>query len=328
MTLKERLPSTLPLFREQSRLRVIIEAIQSEITELTTDTSEVKDSLFVDTATGQSLDLIGDDFGLIGQRRGRDDAEYRQFLQGLVPVFAGRGTERDVEIAVAAGVTRDPDVVDLRQDFGNREYNVELLDSAWIAHRTGTTRDLAELADPVAVDLIEPVRLLSTEIPVIVDYGQTEIAALETRSEEITPELTFGESRSEELSIGLSAIELDPLSTAGFILSLRELPTADISFGVQATAIRQMTVVADATFVADDFQTSSDTIQQEALSSNDLPPLSTDGFLLSTATFREAPPATPSAGVGDTVITTLSQQGLSSAELGQLSATSFNPLSS
>jgi len=171
-SLKERLPEVLPLFRD-SRLAAVIEAIQSEFDDFKSDTDDVQDSLFIDTADGGSLDQIGADFGLIGRRRGRDDTAYRQFLRSVVPAFDGRGTERDVELAVAAGVAVDPGKIDLRQDFSNREYEVELFD--WTPHRTGTVRDLADLADPVAVDRVDPLYYFSDLVTVAVASDATEI---------------------------------------------------------------------------------------------------------------------------------------------------------
>jgi hypothetical protein len=197
MGLKDRIPSVLPIFREDSDLGAVVDTIDSEFDTFSTDTTDVQDSLFVETAEGQSLDLIGEELSIIARRRGRDDAQYRQFLQGLVPAFDGRGTERDVEVAVAAGVSFDRSEVDLRQDFQNREYEVELFD--WIAHDSATTRTLADLADPVAVDRIDPVYLFS-------DPGAVRLAGGATVTETIQRE-------------GLSSGNLGPLSQRGFTLS-------------------------------------------------------------------------------------------------------------
>lgn len=173
MSFKQRLPSVLPIFQDGSRLATIVDAIDDELQELQNDTGDVQDSLFVNTADGQSLDLIGDDFGLIGQRRGRDDEAFRQFLRSIVPAFDGRGTERDVEVAVGAGVATDPDEIDLIQDFANREYQVELFE--WSAHQTSTVHELADLADPVAVDRIDPLFYYSEAARVGVDASTTAI---------------------------------------------------------------------------------------------------------------------------------------------------------
>jgi hypothetical protein len=218
MSLKKRLPNILPLFRDDSALRVIIESVQAQFDEFRDDTADVKDSLFVETAEGQSLDLIGDEFGIIGQRRGRDDTAFRQFLQGLVPAFDGRGTTSDVELAVAAGVTFDTGLVTLREDFQNREYEVELLDSGWRSHRTGTTRELAEIADPVAVDRTDPVYLFTEPASVAFRAGDVE-TGIETVTDPGEVIISGGDTQSELVAIGLSSDDLSALSTAGFALS-------------------------------------------------------------------------------------------------------------
>jgi hypothetical protein len=218
MTLKDRLPNALPLFRDDSELRVIVESLQAEIDDLRTDTSDVKDSLFIETAEGQSLDLIGEELSVVARRRGRDDASYRQFLQGLVPAFDGRGTASDVRFAVASGVTFDTDAVTLREDFGNREYEVELRNSDWVAHRTGTTRELAEISDPVAVDRIDPVYLFTEPGGVALQAGAVE-TGIETVTETGEVAIEGADAQAELFAIGLSSDDLGALSTAGFELS-------------------------------------------------------------------------------------------------------------
>jgi energy-coupling factor transporter ATP-binding protein EcfA2 len=215
MGLKDRIPSIFPIFREGSDIGTVVDVAESEFDAFGTDTTDVQGSLFVETAEGQSLDLIAEELSVIARRRGRGDAQYRQFLQGLVPAFGGRGTERDVEVAVGAGVTFDPDRVDLIQDFQNREYQVELLNSDWIAHSSTTTRTLADLADPVGVDRVDPVVLRSETGEVAVSGADTETSDLDR--------------------VGLSSADLEPLSTDGFVLSTREAPSAGVVFQTAET---------------------------------------------------------------------------------------------
>jgi len=246
-SLKERLPEVLPRFRD-SRLATVIEAIQAEFDAFRTDTEEVSDSLFINSADGDSLDQIGADFGVIGRRRGRSDTAYRQFLRSLVPAFNGRGTEQDVEITVAASVARDPTVVDLRQDFVNREYQVELFD--WSGHRTGTIRELADIADPVAVDRIDPVFLFSDVGNVVVDGASTE------------PELKsvgLSSDRFNELSVTRKLVTGEvPLQVTG---RLADIDTTDVdTVGLQFDASVNVGVELiaggeETSFVIDSFQT-------------------------------------------------------------------------
>jgi len=298
MSLKERLPEVLPLFRD-SRLATVIEAVQAEFDDFRSDTEDVQDSLFIDTADGGSLDQIGADFGLIGRRRGRGDTAYRQFLRSVVPAFDGRGTERDVEVAVGAGVARAPRFVDLRQDFNNREYEVELFD--WSAHRTGTVHDLADLADPVAVDRVPPVYYFSDEVAVVLASAPTE-TGIETVGGTASPALTAGETVASIFAVGLSSDDLEPLSTDGFVLSIRDAPAARIIFDPPSVE----------------------------LATNPVSPVATPRAGAGGASIRQMTRlsgAAPEPGAGATDATTLTRDGLSSAQLGGLSTTQIPQLS-
>jgi hypothetical protein len=203
------------LLRDDSNIGVIIDAIQDEFDELQNDTDAVQDSLFLPTASGQALDLIGEEFSLVGRRAGRSDAEYRQFLEGLVPVFSGRGTEKDVEISVAAGVS-NPNDVDLLQDFQNLEYQIELLD--WIPHESGTTRELAELADPPAVDRVDPVILFSDVANVRLSPADTKVGDA-TVSQTANIQVSENDTKSQRAAAGYGSDDLEPISTVGFRIS-------------------------------------------------------------------------------------------------------------
>jgi hypothetical protein len=302
MGLKDRIPSILPVFREGSDLGIVVDTIDSEFDEFGTDISDVQDSLFVETADGQSLDLIAEELSIIARRRGRDDDQYRQFLQGLVPAFDGRGTERDVEVAVAAGVTFDADAVDLIQDFsGTREYQVELLNSDWVAHSSATTRELAEIADPVAVDRVDPVILFTEEVGVAIQTGATE-TGIDNESEEEQVAFAVGDTIAETATIGLSSPDLEPLSTDGFILSIRDAPSADVVFNAADTGFAT-------NFISPDARPSANVADTVVRPMTDLPS------------------ATPRVNTSGTGTQTLTRDGLSSLQLGELSTPGHEPLS-
>jgi hypothetical protein len=238
MTLKDRLSAVFAIFRDGATLRIIIEAIQDEFDTLQTDTETVEESLSIETATGQSLDLIADEFGPIGRRRGRSDSQFRRFLQGIQPAFDGRGTERDVELAVAAGVTFDPSKVDLVQDFQKREYQVLLRDSGWVAHSTATTRNLADLADPVGVDRVPPVTLLSDPGDIGVEFGTTDpgLFAIGLSSDELAPLSEQANPLSTRNKLPAEVVGYD-LQTVGEAIELQSTPQKTAySFSIQATA--------------------------------------------------------------------------------------------
>lgn len=187
MSLRDRLPSVFPIFDSSSDIRGFVDAFDSELESFENDVDSVRKSIRLREATGRSLDFIGDDYGPLGRRRGRDDDEYRQYLQSIVAAFDGRGTNEDVRIAVAAGLATDPDTdVELLEDFANNEYEVELYE--WPAHSSGTPRELAEFADPVAVDRVDPVHYILSEASVAYEVGDTE-SGIESRSE--TAEATY-----------------------------------------------------------------------------------------------------------------------------------------
>jgi hypothetical protein len=102
------------------------------------------------------------------------------------------------------------------QDFQNLEYQIELLD--WIAHESGTTRELAELADPPAVDRVDPVILFS-------DVGNIRLAPADTRvgdttvSQTANLQLSETDTQSQRAAVGFSSDDLEPISTVGFRIS-------------------------------------------------------------------------------------------------------------
>jgi len=109
------------------------------------------DSKSVETASGQALDLIGRQYGLLGLRRGRNDDVYRNYLKSLVNTFDGRGTQSGVKLAVGSALGLDDEVIELREDFQNTNY--DLVISEWSPHATSMIADVADLADPSGVDL-------------------------------------------------------------------------------------------------------------------------------------------------------------------------------
>jgi hypothetical protein len=301
MTLRERLSSVLKLLQRNAAFRVLINSLNNEFETLNADTESVKDSLFIDTAEGQSLDLIGEELSTIARRRGRDDERYRQFLQGLIPAFNGRGTERDVEVAVAAGVTFDVSKVDLVQDFGNREYQVELLNSDWVAHSSATTRELAEIADPAAVDRVDPVILFTEDVAVSLATEASK-TGIDNESEQGQVAFAASDTTAETTAIGLSSPDLEPLSTDGFILSIREAPSADVVFDTSTTELATNLISPDARPSVD----VADTVVRP---------------------MTDLPPATPRVNTSGTGTQTLTRDGLSSVQLGELSTRGHEPLS-
>lgn len=155
MTLRGRLPAQFPLYDDSVEFAAWLDSHQSELDQLSADLEEVKNEIHIGTATGQELDLIGEEYGLLGRRRGRDDASYRSYLMSLIASFQGVGTTPGIKQAVSSGLLVDEDSVRVLEDFAANKYEIELTE--WTPHRTGTIRTLADLADPVAIARRDPV---------------------------------------------------------------------------------------------------------------------------------------------------------------------------
>lgn len=139
-----------------------IDSNEEELEAVDTKVEDVIDSRQVENAEGVELDKIGKLFNALGERRGRQDPEYRTYLQTVLQNFKGRGRVKDITFAVAGGVKTDPSNVSLNENFQDNEYQV-VIGQNWNPHKTGFIRELAELTDPSGVDFIEPVIYISEE---------------------------------------------------------------------------------------------------------------------------------------------------------------------
>ena len=157
-TLRGRLPSLFPVYDDSMEFEPWLDAHQGELDELDADLAQVKDEIHIGTATGQELNLIGNEYGVLGRRRGRDDDSYRAYLMSLMASFQGVGTVPGVKQAVSSGLLVDTDVVDVLEDFAANKYEIEL--TGWTGHETSTIRTLADLADPLAIERLDPVHYL------------------------------------------------------------------------------------------------------------------------------------------------------------------------
>jgi len=205
--LGERVPYPLPQ-DDDTTLQQWLAELQIEADDVDIALDNVLESLQVEHAPTRALDELGKDFGELGKRRGRDDDQYRSFLLGLVAAFDGRGTPPGLKTAIAVGVLASADDVSLIEDFGTQEYEVVLENEAWSPHRSGTVRDLADLADPSVVQLRGPVHHRLATAPIGIETEATAInsgtelatAAVgidagETDRETVNTEDTFGVDR-------------------------------------------------------------------------------------------------------------------------------------
>lgn len=152
-TLRGRLPTLFPVYDDSTEFEPWLDAHQGELDELDADLAQVKDEIHIGTATGQELDLIGEEYGVLGRRRGRADAAYRAYLMSLIASFQGVGTISGIKKAVSSGLLVDEDDVVIIEDFQQNKYDVRLLE--WSAHSGSTVERLADLADPLAIELVK-----------------------------------------------------------------------------------------------------------------------------------------------------------------------------
>ncbi|MFC7323257.1 hypothetical protein ACFQMF_01555 [Halorubrum rutilum] len=193
--LGERVPYPLPQ-DDDTTLQQWLAELQVEADDVDAAVDAVLASVQPRAASGQALDELGRDFGVLGRRRGRDDEQYRSFLLGLVAAFDGRGTVPGVETAIAAGVLATADDVSLTEDFDTQQYEVTLENEAWSAHQSGTVRELADLADPSVVELREPVHNRLSPAGVQVVSGETEITVMHV-SASATPTVRAADTQHE-----------------------------------------------------------------------------------------------------------------------------------
>jgi len=192
-TLRDRLPSPLPLYDDSTDFGAWLAAHQDEVNTLGADIQQTKKQTQIAHATGQELDLIGQEYGLIGERRGRGDDAYRSFLISLVASFQGVGTVPGVKEAISSGLLVETGDVVLREDFQANKYEVELHD--WTSHQTETVHSLADLADPLAIERLDPIHYVRPEATFGLEPGETTRRTVNTD--------------------GLSSSSLQPLSSGG-----------------------------------------------------------------------------------------------------------------
>lgn len=128
----------------------------------------VRRSRQVDIATETDLDKIGALFGALGRRGTRTEDEYRAYLQSLVDSFNGRGSVIGLKFAIAAAVNTDTSNVVINEDFENNEYEIQLK-NVEADFLSGAVNELAQLADPSAVELSAPPVIVTTGDQLFVD---------------------------------------------------------------------------------------------------------------------------------------------------------------
>lgn len=171
MAIIDKFPRVTPR-EDDSIIKRYLEAHDAEFDNLSVKRGDVLNAKQIDNATEDELNRLGELFGQIGKRQGREDTTYRSFLKSVVASFNGRGSVDGLKFAVSSAIGADKENVRIIEDFENLEYTIEIvdLDTEFI---TSAVNDLAELADPSVVQLNEAIIVVEGEEIVIVETPVT-----------------------------------------------------------------------------------------------------------------------------------------------------------
>ena len=112
---------------------------------------DIVQAKFIDQAEGDELNKLGDIFGVLGKRRGRNDTQYRIYLKSIVQSFISRGTVNGIKLAISAATDVPLEDITVNEDFEENEYEVQIIAATPI---TGSLLEsVAQIADPSGVAL-------------------------------------------------------------------------------------------------------------------------------------------------------------------------------
>lgn len=138
-------------YRADSVISRYLSAHDEEYRDLEAEIAKLEERRLLDNATGDQLDRIGELFGALGQRFGRDDQEYRFFLKSVLQSFVSRGTRDDIKTAISAATDVPKEDIIIRENFEKNEYGVDILAATPV---TGSViEEVTEIADPSGVKL-------------------------------------------------------------------------------------------------------------------------------------------------------------------------------
>lgn len=145
----DRFPTILPR-DDGSTFAEYVRAHEDELDDYEGDLDDINLSKHVREADGSELNQIGRLFGQVGRRLGRNDEQYRQYLQAVVQAFSGRGTEPSMVLGLSTALAVDESDISIDEDTTNVEYDVVLTD--WGPHNVETVYDIAQILDPSGVN--------------------------------------------------------------------------------------------------------------------------------------------------------------------------------
>jgi|APHM01.1.fsa_nt_gi hypothetical protein len=199
----EKLPSITPRDKDANIVN-FTDAFSEEIDDFGVTIDDVRQSHFINQASGTELDIIGEQYGILGGRDGRSDEEYRQYLKSLVPVFRFKGTVPGIRAAVGAGldindgINSDEQDVFIKERFeenpptdeAHLEYTIVF--ENWTPHRGSTVEELSQLSDASMAKLRRAQYNIDTDTTVASDDVTVEeakfVSDTTVTSDTITPD--------------------------------------------------------------------------------------------------------------------------------------------
>lgn len=153
--LAEHLPYILRR-NDGSEMYKYLEAHDLELEDIKADIEYLLASRQIDNATEGDLDQLGTYYGPLGNRNGRTDPEYRQYLKSISKSFSGRGTVPGIKFAISGGLNIDAETITVVEHFDTLENSIYVTN--WEAHDAGFIEDMFNIAKPSVVQLRKPVR--------------------------------------------------------------------------------------------------------------------------------------------------------------------------
>jgi hypothetical protein len=140
-------------YRAESIISRYLDAHEDELDGVEDSLKQVINNKFVDSASGDALDELGNLFGpTIGKRRGRNDVQYRIYLKSAVRSFVSRGTVNGIKLAISAATEVPLDDITINENFDNVEYGVQVKAATPVT--VELLEQVAEIADPSGVEQI------------------------------------------------------------------------------------------------------------------------------------------------------------------------------
>jgi hypothetical protein len=135
----------------------------AELDSVSDDLEQVFANKSVESAESQALDLLGDQYGPFGDRRGRTDTEYRAYLRSLIPAFSARGTRDDIKLAVSAATGVPESEISIIEDTTAVGIEVAIT-SDTVVEASSQLSEVINLALPSGVELLSDPSVLNQAV--------------------------------------------------------------------------------------------------------------------------------------------------------------------